>query len=117
MQPPKIETAIPRQRYQFGPYQAVLLGEIESPDPVRYRFILALVRPGEAKPGFFVTSERNPRARAQEGSHRMCVISEQANEELGSSDRYANADEFAAEALVVAGRVLGLVGIEPVRLM
>jgi hypothetical protein len=117
MQPPRIETAIPKQRYQFGPYQAVLLGEITSPDPVRYQFILALVRQGEAKPGFFVTSEKNPRARNREGTHRMRVISEESSEDLGSSDRYADADAFAAEALAAASRVLGLVGIEPVRLM
>lgn len=117
MQPPKIETAIPKQRYQFGPYQAVLLAEVTSPDPVRYLFILALVRAGESKPSLYVTAEKNPRAYAAEGSYRMRVVGEQLSEDLGSSDAFRDAEGFAAAALAAAGRVLGLVGIEPVRLM
>lgn len=115
MQVPIIQTAIPKQRYQLGPYQAVLLGDIESPDPVRYRFILAVVREGEAQPSVFVTCEKNARAQAQAGSHRMRLISAQANEVLGSSDDYKEADNFAIEALAVAVRVLGLSDVTPVR--
>ena len=116
MQSPNIQTAIPKQRYQLGPYQAVLLGEIESPDPVRYRFILALVREGETQPSVFITCEKNSRAQAQQGSHRMCIISEKMNEVLGSSDDYKDADSFAAEALAIITRELGLSGIAPVRM-
>lgn len=116
MQAPIIQTAIPKQRYQLGPYQAVLLGDIESPDPVRYRFILALVREGEARPSVFVTCEKNARAQAQAGSHRMCLISAQANEVLGSSDEFKDIDSFAAAALAAAIPTLGLSGIAPVRL-
>ena len=116
MQAPNIQTAIPKQRYQLGPYQAVLLGEIESPDPVRYRFILALVREGETQPSVFITCEKNSRTQAQQGSHRMCIISEPVNEVVGSSDDYKDADAFAAEALGAANRVLGLVGISAVRI-
>jgi hypothetical protein len=114
MQTPTIETAIPKHRYQLGPYQAVLLGEIESPDPVRYRYIMALVRAGDARPSVFVSCEKNPRAQAQDGSHRMRIMSEQMSEDLGSSDDYADAGVFAVAALAAAARVLGLVGITPV---
>lgn len=116
MQAPNIQTAIPKQRYRLGPYQAVLLGEIESPDPVRYRFILALVREGDAQPSVFITCEKNARAQAQAGSHRMCLISAQANEVLGSSDDYKEIDNFAAEALAAATKALGLSDITPIRL-
>ena len=115
MQAPTITTAIPKRRYQFGPYQAVLLSEIESPDAVRYRYIMALVRTGDARPSVFVSCEKNPRAQAQNGSHRMRIMSEQANEDLGSSDDYADADAFADAALNAAARVLGLTGITPVQ--
>ena len=115
MQAPVITTAIPKRRYQFGPYQAVLLGDIESPDPVRYRYLLALVRTGEAQPSVFVSCEKNSRAQAQNGSHRMRILSEQGNEDLGSSDDYADADAFAGAALTAAARVLGLAGITPVQ--
>lgn len=113
---PVIQTAIPKRRYQVGPYQAVLLGEIESPDPVRYRFILALVRQGETKPGVFVTAEKNPRLQAAAGSHRMRFISDQLEEECGSSDVYAQPDTFAAAALAEAANRLGLGGVTPVPL-
>ncbi len=108
MQTPTITTAIPKRRYQFGPYQAVLLGDIESPDAVRYRYIMALVRTGDARPSVFITCEKNPRAQAQDGSHRMHILSEQLSEDLGSSDDYADADAFAGAALTAAARVLGV---------
>lgn len=114
---PVIHTAIPKRRYQVGPFQAVLLGEVDSPDAARYQFILAVLRPGESKPGVFVTAEKNPRSRAAEGSYRMRFVSAEAEEECGSSDAYAQPDAFAEAALAEAARRLGLGGIEPVRVM
>lgn len=117
MPAPRIQTAIPKRRYRVGPYEAVLLGDIESPDPVRYRFILALVRDGESKPSVYVTANKNPRSRAHEGSHQLRLEREQTGEDLGSSDAFADADGFAEAALAAAARVLGLSGIAPVRVM
>jgi hypothetical protein len=114
---PVIRTAIPKRRYQVGPYQAVVLGEIESPDAARYHYLLALVRPGETKPDFFVSCEKNPRSRVAEGSHRLRVLSATHDEERGSSDAYANVDAFAEAALAEAAQVLGLAGLTPVRVM
>jgi hypothetical protein len=116
MDAPKITTAIPQRRYRLGNYTAVVLGEIESPDAVRYRYILALVLEGESKPSFYVTAEKNPRSRAAEGSHRLRVISQALTEELDSSDRYADIEGFSAEALKIAADMLGLSGA-PERLM
>jgi len=117
MQAPRITTAIPKQRYQMGDYQAVVLGDIESPDPARYHYILALVRSGESKPGFFVTCEKNPRSRAAEGSHRLRIVSEVFEEEMGSSDNWSDVDAFATQALALAAKVLGLGDTQPERLM
>lgn len=117
MSAPVIQTAIPKRRYQFGPYQVVLLGDIESPDPVRYQFILAFVRAGAVKPEFFVTSEKNPRARAAEGSHRMRLWQAQGEEECGSSDAYGDPDGFVGAAFTAAAIPLGVVGVTPVRTM
>jgi len=117
MDAPKIQTAIPKQRYRLGDYTAVVLGEIESGDGRRYEHILALVREGETKPSFYVTAEKNPRSRVQEGSHCLCVISEHFTEELGSSDRWRDVDAFAGEALALAAKVLGLGEVVTTRLM
>jgi hypothetical protein len=108
MQAPHIKTAIPQRRYRLGDYQAVVLGEIESDDPVRYRYILALVREDESKPSLYVTAEKNPRARAHAGSHRLRVISTALTEELGSGDQWADLDTFATEGLRLAAQLLGL---------
>jgi hypothetical protein len=116
MEVPKIQTAIPQRRYQFGEYSGVVLGEIESTDAVKYRYILALVRAGESRPGFYVTAEKNPRGRAHEGSHRLRVVTQGLDEEIESSNRWENLDDFCAEAFVVAAKVLGLSDEQPVRL-
>ncbi|MGE5240723.1 MAG: hypothetical protein ACM3NI_03670 [Bacteroidota bacterium] len=116
MQAPKIQTAIPQRRYQFADYSGVVLGDIESTDSVKYRYILALVREGESKPGFYVTAEKNPRSRAQQGSHRLRVIAPDLDEELESSDRWAELDAFCEQAFLIAGKVLGIADEQPVRL-
>ena len=116
MQAPKIQTAIPQRRYRFADYSGVVLADIESTDPVRYQYILALVRAGESKPGFYVTAEKNPRSRAQEGSHRLRVIAPDLDEELESSDRWADLDAFCEQAFRIAGKVLGIADEQPERL-
>lgn len=118
MEAPKILTAIPQRRYQYGKYQAVLLGEIESGDGVRYHYILALVREGDVRPELYVTCERNAAARATAaGRYRLRVISRYLNEEIESSDRFGDIETFATEGLALAARVLGLADEEPVRVM
>ena len=111
---PKIQTAIPQRRYQFGEYTGVVLGDIESGDNVKYQYILALVREGEAQPSFYVTAEKNPRRRAQEGSHRLRVITQGLDEEIACSDAWTDLDAFCGEAFAVAAKVLGLTDEQPV---
>jgi hypothetical protein len=117
MQAPKIQTAIPRARFRLGAYSAVVLGDIESPDPVRYHLVLALVKDGQSAPGFFVVCEKNPRSKQAQGTHRLRVLSEVFNEEMGSSNAWADPEAFAQEALAIAARVLGLSNAEPQRVM
>ncbi len=114
MNAPKIQTAIPQRRYQFGEYTGVVLGDIESGDEVKYQYILALVREGEGRPSFYVTAEKNPRRRLHEGSHRLRVITPGLDEEIGCSDAWAELDAFCAEAFTVAAKVLGLSDEQPV---
>ncbi len=118
MQAPKIITAIPQRRYQYGRYQAVLLGDVESGDGIRYQYILALVREGESRPDCYVTCERlGAKAARAGGRYRLRVIAPHLDEELESSDRFGDLEAFASAGLAVAARVLGLDDEEPVRLM
>ncbi len=108
MDAPKIQTAIPQRRYRLGEYEAVVLGDIESGDARRYKYILALVRAGETKPRCFVTAERATRERRTEGSHVLWLVTEAFVEDLGASDAWGDIDAFSAEALTLAARTLGI---------
>lgn len=108
MDAPKIQTAIPRRRYQIGEYQAVLLGEVESGDGRRYDYILALVRDGERQPQCFVTAERMPPKRRVDGSHLLRLVTAAFTEELGQADEWGDIDRFADEALRLAARTLAI---------
>jgi len=115
MSAPRILTAVPKRRYQFGPYEAVVLGEIESSDPVHYRFILALVRVGQSKPSLYVTAETELARGHREVIRRLRVVGEAAGEEIAAAGGIQDVDDFAAAALAAAGKALGLAGVTPVR--
>ncbi len=116
MQAPKISTAIPKRRYAVGEYAAVVLGEIDSPDPMPYRFILAVVPEGEAQPVFYVIAEKARRAEAGLGSHKLRVVGEQIEADVSVSDRWADLDAFSEEALLVMRKTLGLMDEHPFQL-
>jgi hypothetical protein len=110
-------TAVPRRRYQVGDYTATLLGEVETRDPVQYRFILAMVLAGQAQPSLYVTSEKSRRSEASQGSHRLRLIAEGFDEVLGYSDRWREEDAFVTEALSVAVKTLSLADEQALRLL
>ena len=114
---PNIRTAIPKRRYQISDFSATLLGEIESNDPANYQYILAFVPMGEAKPNFFVCSEKvQPKDRA-DGAYRLRVINSAMSEVMDQADSWGDIDAFADQALQLAQQALGLTGHEPMRLM
>lgn len=114
---PNIRTAIPKRRYQVSDFSATLLGEVESDDPVSYRYILAFVPMGEAKPNFFVCSERVPPKDRADGGYRLRVINSAMSEVMDQSDSWGDIDAFADQALQLAQQALGLTGHEAMRLM
>ena len=116
MDAPKINTAIPKRRYQLGEYGAVVLGEIESGDGVAYEFVMALVQEGQAQPSLYITSERNAPGQTGEGSHRMRMFAAQGTRVLGSADELRQLDQFCELALSMAAQMLQLADEVPVRL-
>ncbi len=113
---PIIHTALPKRRYQFGEFSCVLLGEIESPDPANYHYLLALLREGDAKPFLYLSCERLPRAESMHGRYRMCVYSGDMAQEIARSDDWQDADAFLNDAFTLLRERLQLSDEMPVRL-
>ena len=116
MQRPKIDTAVPQHRYQIGEYSATLLGEIASSDPKEYKYILAVIADGAQQPKLYVTLEKNRGQAAREGSHCMRMLGEGLDQEVGSSDQWRSADDFASTAIAVVMQLLGLDDERPIKL-
>lgn len=117
MSAPHIKRAIPRRRYQLGGFIATLLGEIESNDPVSYRYIMALVEEGESEPCLFVTSERNPPQQRDQGGYRLRVILGEEEKILESSEDWGDIELFALKGLGVVAKLYRLTDEQPMRLM
>ena len=117
MEEPGITTAIPKRRYQIGPFNAVVLGEIESSDQREYRYILALVEEGRDKPGFYVTAERAEGDAARRGRYQMRVIAPWGSEVMGATDRWSDVDAFVGDALSIAVAKLAISDESVIRLM
>jgi len=107
---PKITTAIPQRRYQYGEYGLTVLGEIESPDAPNYTFILAMVKDGDPEPSAYVICDRRRRG---DFAYRTRLIMEGFNEPMGESDDWGDLDSFYEFALQVAAKALGLVEETP----
>jgi len=114
---PKIQTAIPKQRYQFGEYGISVLGEIESSDPRTYQYIMAFVPEGKQEPVLYICSEKSPPKDRHEGSHRLRVINQAMSEIMSTGDQWRDLDTFCGEALKLGEQLLGLAGEQPVKLM
>ncbi len=105
MDKPSITTAIPQRRYQYGEYGVTVLGEIESPDPPNYTFIMAMVKEGDAEPSVYVICDRRRRG---DCAYRMRLVMDGFNEAMGESDDWGNLDVFCEFALQVASKALDL---------
>ena len=114
---PQIKTAIPKQRYQIGPFTAIVLGDIDSSDGLDYQYILAMVEEGRDRPGFYVTAERVQGEDAARGRYRMRILAAWGTEVLGQSDRWQTLDGFIDDAFSIAVAKLALTDESVIRLM
>ncbi len=117
MKAPHIQTAIPLRRYEIDTFSVVVLGEVESRDPVDYRYIMAFVEAGESEPLLYITAEENPPGERQYGRYRVRVFLGRDVRDMGSDDFPGDLDRFTEFGFQVAGRLLQLAGEEPVRLL
>lgn len=109
---PSISTAIPLRRYKFGEFTLTVLGDIESPDERKYRFILAVIQGENPEPGLYVTAERGSGEELA-----MRIMMGDGDEVIGHSDQWGDLDQFADESIIIVSRVLGLSDETPYQLM
>jgi len=105
---PRINTAIPQRRYQYGDYAVTVLGEIESGDGHAYQFVTAFIKEGEAQPQLFVVSEKLPAAKRTAGSHALRVVNSVMDETMDVDDRWRFLGEYVDQALQMGSQILGL---------
>jgi hypothetical protein len=113
---PIIRTAVPKRRYQLGDFSAVVLGEVESGDDKEYQYILAVLRPGDAEPGIYLTAEQTRPEHGSTAALAMRLVMRDGSEVIGHSDRWAGLDEFTEDALTALRKILGLESEEAFRL-
>ncbi|MCF7983462.1 MAG: hypothetical protein K9L70_03585 [Thiohalocapsa sp.] len=113
---PVIKTAIPKHRYQIGDFSASVLGDIESGDQRRYRYIMAMVPMGSAEPTLYVCCEHAPPARASEGRYDIRVVNDAMGEIVDSADHWGDLEIFSEQAIDLAKQILGLRNEQVVKL-
>lgn len=127
---PILSKAIVRKTYRLGGHSAALLTGAESLGPIRYLFVLAVIKDGETAPCYIVTSEINTlqgemlalaakddpelRERLAKGNASAPFIGaferDGFHSNLGSSDDWQDLNKFAAKALELASKKIGFSG-------
>lgn len=117
MNKPGIVTAVPKRRYKYGEFSMVILGDIESNDDKKYRYIMAVIRGTDPEPGIYITAEHDRPAVQGRSDYNMRIVMQDGAEVIGSSGDWHDLDAFANEALGIVGQLLNLSDEEPYRLM
>jgi hypothetical protein len=105
---PRIQTAIPQHRYQYGDYGVTVLGDISSSDGHDYHYIAAFVRDGETEPRLYIVSERLPPGQREHGTHALRLINSTMDEVMETGSRWGQLGEFTEQALQMGSQMLGL---------
>ena len=111
MSKPVISTAIPLRRYRFGEFTLTVLGDIETPDAVSYRFIMAVVQGDDPEPGLYVTAEQGA---GEDISMR--IMMRDGDEVIGHSGLWRELDGFVDESIRIVSQVLNLSDETPYQL-
>ncbi len=121
MQKPSISTAIPKQRYKFGPYTIVVLEEITSSDEAEYEYLLAAIKDGHNEPEVFITCEKAPATEPSNGTHIVRVFADQLGAEksgniIDRSNSWSDKNAFISYALSGFKKMLQLQDEQPIPL-
>lgn len=110
---PKIKTAIPKRRYQFGEYLVTLLGEISSDDAISYQFITAIVKEGDTQPQMYITCEN---VSQDDKNLRIRVLTNNEEHMIAEGPEWSNEQAFCDFALQGIRQMLELDDEQPMQL-
>ena len=98
---PKIQSALPKRRYQFGEFVITLLSEIESDDVASYLYIAAVMREGSNQPEVYITCETISSENKSETtpSYRISVLTENDKHLINQGSQWKNEQTFCDYAL------------------
>ena len=118
MQKPDISRAIPMQRYKFGAYIIVVLGEIESNDDINYKYLLAAIKEGHNEPEVYITCEEASAENSSQGTHIVRVFAKQLGQQgsgkiIDQSNSWASREAFITYALSGFQQMLQLQDEQP----
>ena len=113
MNSPKINTAIPKRRYQLGDFGITVLGEVQSGDDLDYRYVFAVVQDGHTDPALYVVAIRQPGSQ----DDILRLIAPNMERDLDSSPAWRDLDHFCEQGISVVQQLLGLKDEFPHRLM
>jgi hypothetical protein len=108
---PRVMGGAPLRRYRFGPYRAVLQGDLVSLARVQYLYVLLVVHVEEERIAAYVASEVNEMhdpADPESGSHFLGLFPGTGHRNYGASNDWADLDKFAVAAVDLARRHLGV---------
>lgn len=112
MSKPSFATAIPLRRYKYGEFTLTVLGDIETPDVIDYRYILAVAQGSDPEPGLYITAEQGAGEELV-----MRIMMRDGDEVIGHSGQWRDLDMFVDEALSIVSRILNLSDETPYQLM
>lgn len=110
---PRIRTAVPLRRYQYGEFLVTVLGDIESDEPVHYRYLLAVAQEGSPTPGLFIAAQRT----GDGGPYDLRIAMQDGSQVVDSDERWGDLEAFVKEGLGIIATMLNLGDEMPHRLM
>lgn len=116
MAEPAIKTAIPKARYRYGEFIITFLGDIESSDTVTYRWLAAVGREQEPRPGLFLSCEDLPVEERSAGYCRLRAMMQDGEQVLASSSDWRQYSRFETDALDIIAQMLSLTDEQPYKI-
>lgn len=110
---PKIQSAIPKRRYQFGEFMVTLLSDISSAD-TSYLYIAAVLREGNTAPEVYITCE--PDQAGGGCSYRVRVLSAHQEHLISEDRQWKNEQRFCDFALQGVKQMFDLADETPILL-